>query len=195
MMRNTCINTSFGGVAKFYVNDAFSDPVAPNARQRPFMTQKIVWSSRLGLDLSRGLHRAAVLADAEVFQTKMRRRLRTPDEALRLPGDKAYVFTDSVPYPICADRKPYYEQAFMAGRFHPKPYVPGQPLDKVRVKTRRGYSWRKVIAEPVPPTFANYPQYAAGGEYSRIARWQKWLRTDKALGAVTPPATVDNHRV
>lgn len=110
------------------------------------------------------------LAEAEMHRSQMKRRLRAPDEVMRTPDDKAYVFVDGLTYPIYADRRPYYLQRSMAGRFHPNPYVPDQPLDKVRVKTRLGYGWRKVIKEAVPPKFADYPQYS-DGTWSRIARW------------------------
>jgi type IV secretion system protein VirD4 len=85
------------------------------------------------------------------------RALRTPDEVLNMPSDKQFIFTDGLPGPIYADRKPYYEQAFMAGRFHPNPFYP--PLDRVRIKTRFGHAWKRVVTAPVPPEYANYPQY------------------------------------
>lgn len=82
------------------------------------------------------------------------------------PSDKQYIFTDGVP-PIYADRKPYYEQAFMAGRYHPNPYHP--PLDRVQVKTRFGHAWRRVVTVPVPPAYAHYPQYR-NGIYSYVEK-------------------------
>jgi len=96
---------------------------------------------------------------------KQQRLLRTPDEVLNMPGDKQFIFTDGIPHPIYADRKPYYEQVFMRGRYHPNPYHP--PAGKVRVKMWMGHSWRKVISEPVPERYAHYPQYQ-GGLWSRI---------------------------
>jgi type IV secretion system protein VirD4 len=68
---------------------------------------------------------------------------------------------------MLAERAPYYEQAFMAGRYHPNPYHP--PADRVRVKTRWGAVWRPVIHERVPQACAHYPQYA-DGYWSRIGR-------------------------
>jgi type IV secretion system protein VirD4 len=53
---------------------------------------------------------------------RQQRFLRTPDEILNTPSDKQYIFTDSLPKPLYADRKPYYEQDFMSGRYHPNPY-------------------------------------------------------------------------
>jgi type IV secretion system protein VirD4 len=96
---------------------------------------------------------------------KQHRLLRTPDEVLNTPKDKLYIFTDDLPGPLLAERKVYYEQAFMTGRYHPNPYHP--PVDSVRVKTRWGHAVRPVVQEPVAHAFNGYPQYA-GGFWSRI---------------------------
>lgn len=94
------------------------------------------------------------------------RPLLTPDEALGLPSDKQIIFADGLRHPILADRIPYYQLPFMAGRYHPNPYFPTG--DFVQVMTPRGEEqWRPVITEPVPPQFAHYPQYA-DGTWSRI---------------------------
>ncbi|WP_420722472.1 type IV secretory system conjugative DNA transfer family protein [Hwanghaeella sp. LZ110] len=93
------------------------------------------------------------------------RPLRTPSELLGMPGDKMVVFADGLSHPLWADRKPYYEQPQMAGRYHPSPFFP--PEDRVQIMTRRGPVWRPVIVEPVPRAFAHYPQYA-NGYWSRI---------------------------
>lgn len=92
------------------------------------------------------------------------RSLMTPDEVMTLPG-KAIVFADGLPGPALPDRRAYFDQRFMAGRFHPNPYHP--PLDRVRVKSRFGHSWKCVIRAPVPEAFSHYPQYA-DGFWSRI---------------------------
>jgi len=92
--------------------------------------------------------------------TKRGRSLMTPDEILHMPDNKQILFVDGVGHPVLADRKPYYEQRFMAGRYHPNPYHP--PADKVRVKTRFGHAWRDVIREPVPRAYAHFPQYRDG---------------------------------
>ena len=97
--------------------------------------------------------------------TRQQRLLRTPGEVLNTPGDRMYLFADGLGKPAYVERKPYYEQRFMAGRFHPNPFYP--PLDKVRIKGLIGHRWRPVIREPVPPRFAHYPQYA-DGFWSRI---------------------------
>lgn len=107
------------------------------------------------------------LMAARVHRSQMRRDLMMPDEVIRLPNDKAIIFADGVSYPILADRRPYWTQRFMAGRYHPNPYHP--PIDRVRVKARIGYRWKRVITEPVPPAFSHLPQYA-DGTWSRIER-------------------------
>lgn len=95
-----------------------------------------------------------------VQQSKQQRLLRTPDEVLNMPDDKMFVFVDGVTAPIYATRKPYWEQRFMAGRFHPNPYHP--PLNSVRVKTLLGHKTCPVITEPVPARFAHLKQYQQG---------------------------------
>lgn len=97
--------------------------------------------------------------------TRQQRLLRTPAEILNTPEDRAYLFADGLGKPAYIERKPYYEQRFMAGRFHPNPFHP--PLDKVRVRGLIGHRWRPVIREPVPARYAHYPQYA-DGFWSRI---------------------------
>ena len=111
-----------------------------------------------------GLQVAHNSREAEL-QSKQQRLLRTPDEVLNTGPDKLYIFTDQLPKPLYADRRAYYGERFMAGRYHPNPYHP--PLDTVRVKTRFGSATRRVIKEPVPQRFAHYPQYR-DGRWSRI---------------------------
>lgn len=104
-------------------------------------------------------------SQASQHRSTMQRWLRTPDEVLNMPVDKQFIFADALPGAIYADRKPYYEQAFMAGRFHPNPYHQSEDHPDratVRVKTRFGYKWLPIIAGPVPRAFANYPQYMSG---------------------------------
>ena len=96
---------------------------------------------------------------------QMKRRLMEANEILHMPSNKMIFFTDSLSKPAYANRRPYYEQRWMAGRYHPSVYHP--PLDKVRVKKLWGYSWRKVIKEQVQKEFENYPQYM-NGTWSRV---------------------------
>ena len=107
----------------------------------------------------------AHFSQAAEHRTKQRRLLRSPDEILNTPGDKAYVFMDGVLLSIYGDRKSYWEQRFLAGTFHPNSYHPPQNpkhIGHVQVKTLFGYRWRKIITAPVPARFAGYPQYASG---------------------------------
>ncbi|MCB1451418.1 MAG: hypothetical protein KDJ67_15135 [Nitratireductor sp.] len=89
------------------------------------------------------------------------RPLQTPDEVLNAAPDTAFIFADTLQQPIKAQRKAYYSQKFMAGRFHPNPYHP--PADRVRVTLGMGrHRWLRVKSERVPRRFAHYPQYAEG---------------------------------
>ena len=92
---------------------------------------------------------------------QVRRNLREPDEILGTPRDRQYLWVDGVTHPVYAERGPYFEQRFMAKRgYFPNFFHP--PLDRVRVKTLFGHRWRKVIREPVPAKYADYPQYRDG---------------------------------
>lgn len=97
---------------------------------------------------------------AASHKAKQQRWLKTPDEVLNMPGDAQVIFADGLAHPIWAARKPYYEQRFMAGRYHPNPYHP--PKDKVRVAGRWGQRWANVIRKAVPSRYAHLPQYASG---------------------------------
>lgn len=97
---------------------------------------------------------------ASEYRSQQQRLLMNPDEILRMPPDKAIAFIDALPFPAYMDRKPYYEQRYMAGLFHPNPYHP--PADRVRVKTFFGYRTRKIISEPVPPHLQHLTQYVSG---------------------------------
>ncbi|WP_299500480.1 type IV secretory system conjugative DNA transfer family protein [uncultured Roseobacter sp.] len=99
-----------------------------------------------------------------------RRFLRNPDEVLTTPQDRMYVFMDGLTGPIYAERQPYWQQRFMAGRYHPNPYHP--PETHVHVQTRWGQRTRKVITRNVPDEFADYPQYRMG-QYSFIEGYQQ----------------------
>ncbi len=103
----------------------------------------------------------------EVHQTKQQRMLRTPDEIMNMPPDRAYLFHEDVEYPIELERDPYWLQRKLAGRFHPNPYHP--PIDSVRVRTFWGMRTRKVKTGPVPRRYAHYPQYR-NGLWSRVKR-------------------------
>ena len=83
-----------------------------------------------------------------------------PEEVLVTPPDRMFVFADGLPGAIYAERKPYWTQRRLAGRFHPNPFHP--PHDWVRVATLLGRRWRPVITETVPEGFAHLPQYRSG---------------------------------
>lgn len=97
---------------------------------------------------------------ASELRSKQQRFLRTPDEILNMSDKEQIIFADGLSSPILAQRRPYYEQRFMAGRFHPNPYHP--PIDKVRVKALIGHCWCNVITAPVPAPYKSFPQYADG---------------------------------
>lgn len=118
-----------------------------------------------GDPFSAGLNYAHHRREADM-QKKQQRMLRTPDEVLGMADDKQFIFCDGLDHPIEANRKVYWDQKFMAGRFEPNPYHP--PFDKVRVKTSFGHAWRKVIRETVPDRYSHYPQYSSG-YWNRVA--------------------------
>lgn len=94
-------------------------------------------------------------------RTKQARRLLTPDEVLNLPEDAQILFISGKNLgPVLAEKRPYYEQRFMAGRYLPNPFHP--PSDKVRIQTRLGARWAAVRSGPVPEHFAGFPQYDGG---------------------------------
>lgn len=99
-------------------------------------------------------------AQQALVPSKRARALMDPNEVLGLSGKQQIMWVDGVSNPILAERERYYEQRFMAGRYHPNPYHP--PADRVRVKTLFGHGWKKVVREPVPDEFAHYPQYRDG---------------------------------
>ncbi|WP_195819426.1 type IV secretory system conjugative DNA transfer family protein [Roseobacter sp. MH60115] len=96
----------------------------------------------------------------ETHQTKQGRPLRTMDEAMNMPSDRAYFFHEDVPFPIELERSPYWQSRDLAGLYHPNPYHP--PIDRVNVQTRWGQRMRRVITEPVPDYYAHLPQYRCG---------------------------------
>jgi type IV secretion system protein VirD4 len=96
---------------------------------------------------------------------KIARALATPDEILRMPRDRQIVRVSGMG-PVAAYLRPYYAYRFMAGQFAPNPLHP--PVDRVRVATWRGMRWRRVITEPVPIQFRDWPQYRKSGMISYI---------------------------
>lgn len=94
-------------------------------------------------------------------RTKQARPLMTPDEILSMPEDAQILFVSGLDLrPVCGERRSYFSQRRNAGRFLPNPYHP--PVDRVRVKTRFGSKWARVISEPVPEKWRDFPQYRDG---------------------------------
>lgn len=107
------------------------------------------------------------LRGASLHQAKERRPLYTPDEVMSAPEREAFMFVDGVQYPLRVERQHYFNHRLWAGRYHPNPFHP--PTGKVRVQTRLGKRWRRVVTQSVPRRFAHYPQYQSG-LWSRIER-------------------------
>ena len=86
--------------------------------------------------------------------------VRTADEIIQTPPNLGYAFVDGLSHPLEFERKPYFDEAWMAGRYLPSPYYP--PPDQVKIKS----GWRSktlyVREKPVPANLSHYPQYADG---------------------------------
>lgn len=109
----------------------------------------------------------AQAARGSVNRTKMARALMTPDEILRMPKDREILRVDGIDCPPMAPYlTAYFEQRALAGQFHPNPFHP--PLDRVRLRGRFGMKWARVMTEPVPRCFADFPQYRESGLWSYI---------------------------
>lgn len=149
----TTISNMLGAQTLEY-DDSFKQANARHAKQ------KAVQALLNGSDpVMAGMNYAHHKREA-AMKSKQHRQLRTPAEVLSTPPDKMYVFADSLQKPIYADRKAYFDQKFMAGRYLNNPYYP--PNDKIRVKTNFGYQVKRIITGPVPKRYADYPQYARG---------------------------------
>lgn len=90
------------------------------------------------------------------------RALLEVNEILNLPQDQTLVLPGGyhIP-PFLAEKRPYYTQRALAGRFFPNPYVHGR-ASSVIVPTRFGNRRRRIIEEPVPSRLAHLPQYRDG---------------------------------
>lgn len=94
-------------------------------------------------------------------RTKQGRPLLTPEEVYRLPENRQVMFISGLGVnPILGEKYPYFERRENAGRYLPNPAHP--PVDRVRVKSRLGRKWARVIDEPVPAEWAGFPQYQNG---------------------------------
>lgn len=99
--------------------------------------------------------------ESETYRSKQTRRLMTASEILAMPEDQEIVFISGKNLdPLYLHKRPYFDEKSMAGYFLPNPYH--APADRVRIQTRLGKRWRKVIREPVPEEYSHYPQYQDG---------------------------------
>lgn len=99
--------------------------------------------------------------EAAQNRSKQQRLLMSPDEVLAMPEDRQILFISGKNLkPVYAHKYPYFSRREMAGLYLPNPFHP--PLDRVRVATRWGEKWLRVMSEPVPPSLAHYPQYQGG---------------------------------
>lgn len=97
---------------------------------------------------------------AASHRSQQRRNVRNPDEIIQTPPDKGYAFVDGLAHPLEYDRRPYFNEPWMAGRFMPNPYHP--PCDAVRVKSGWGHRTLRVREVPTPSHLMHFPQYAHG---------------------------------
>jgi len=122
-----------------------------------------------GQDPIESLMRARHHAQLRETPQSQRRMVMNPDEIINMPSNEQLIFTDGIGAPIRCEKRNYYDQEFMAGTYLPNPYHP--PNDMVKVKTRSGYEWLRVVTEPVPPFYAHLPQYK-DGYWTRLAPMQ-----------------------
>ena len=114
-----------------------------------------------GGDPFEAAHEYAHYARAEHHRTKQSRPLMTPEEILSMPEDRQILFISGKNLkPVLAHKYPYFTRREMAGKYLPNPYHP--PTDKVRIKTRFGEKWARILWRDVPAHYAQYPQYRSG---------------------------------
>lgn len=100
-------------------------------------------------------------------QQKIARELRTVDEVINEKNDRAYVFMPGVLEKPFYPRIPnYWQRRDLAGKYLGDPFhaKPGT----VEIATWLGQRHRKVITEPVPPKYADWPQYRENGLWSYV---------------------------
>ena len=97
----------------------------------------------------------------ETHRTKQSRSLMTPDEVLAMPEDRQICFLSGHSLgPILGHKYPYYARPEFAGRFLPNPFHP--PHDRAFIPRRWGGGSARIVTEPVPRKYAQFPQYDAG---------------------------------
>ncbi|WP_300037215.1 type IV secretory system conjugative DNA transfer family protein [uncultured Roseobacter sp.] len=100
-------------------------------------------------------------------KSKMARDLRTIDEVINEANERAYVFMPGVlERPFYAFVPQYWRSKSNAGRYNRDPFhsKPG----RVEVATWLGQSNRKIITEPAPSRYADWPQYRDSGLWSYV---------------------------
>ena len=103
---------------------------------------------------------------ASRHRQKQQRPLRTPDEILRMPEDEELLFLSGKGlHPIRGNKYPYFTRPELAGAYLANPYHP--PRDRVRLATRSGVRWARIVTERVPAKYAHFPQYQSG-EWSYV---------------------------
>jgi type IV secretion system protein VirD4 len=112
-----------------------------------------------GGDPFEAMMRARHQAGAAQHRSTQPRPLRTADEVLNTPLNKAYVFVDGLEHPIDADRTPYWRQRGMTTHVG-DPYHP--PIDETRFMIRWGERTRYVITEPAADYLTHLPQFKGG---------------------------------
>ncbi|MDX1580644.1 MAG: type IV secretory system conjugative DNA transfer family protein [Alphaproteobacteria bacterium] len=113
-----------------------------------------------GADPLLGATEVAHHARAQRHRTKQARALMTPSEVMALPEDQQLLFISGVNCPqILADRRAYFRQPALAGRYLANPY---HEEGFVQIATRRGTRRARIITEACPREIAHFPQYAAG---------------------------------
>lgn len=126
--------------------------------------KEIIKSILNGADPFESAHQLNHYKMASENRTQQQRALKTPPEIMDMPEDEQILFISGKNLsPILANKYPYFSREArkeMAGRYLPNPYHP--PLHKVRVATWYGKKWLRVITEPVPQAFRDYPQHANG---------------------------------
>ena len=122
--------------------------------------QQALYDAMTGGDPVASAMKAKHFAEMEAAPQVQRRMLRNPDEIINTPRDKQYIFTDQVEGTIYCDKRHYFDQRWMAGRYLSNP-TRSNP-EYVSIKTRFGRQKRRVITEKVPEKFAHLPQYKNG---------------------------------
>jgi type IV secretion system protein VirD4 len=98
---------------------------------------------------------------ASVDRRKMARPLGDPSEILRMPEDRQILFVSGINCPpVAGFRKPFFLHRELNGRCMPNPYYGNS--NYVRVMGRFRMKLARVITQPVPEKFAEFPQYQSG---------------------------------